>query len=220
MLVAFQLVGFAAVPLNVTVLIAWVPPKPVPMIVTAVPIGPLVGARLVMFGVTPKFTQLLATPATVTTTSPGVAPPGTVATMRVVLQLVGVASVPLKVTVLEPWVEPKFAPVMVTEVPTAPDVGDTLVMLGPPATTVKVNPLLLCPLADTITVPVVAPTGTVATILVLPQLLMLATAPLMYTTPAPCAAPKPVPVIATDVPITPAVGDTLVSVGGLEGQIV
>jgi hypothetical protein len=51
--------------------------------------------------------------------------------MLVALQLDGVASVPLNVTVLVPCVEPKFAPAIVTEVPTGPELGDRLVMLGP-----------------------------------------------------------------------------------------
>jgi len=47
-------------------------------------------------------TPLLDTPLTVTTTLPVVAPVGTGATIDVALQLVGVAAVPLKVTVLLP----------------------------------------------------------------------------------------------------------------------
>ena len=50
MLVADQLVGVAAVPLNLTVLVPCVAPKLVPAIVTAVPTGPLVGDRLVSVG--------------------------------------------------------------------------------------------------------------------------------------------------------------------------
>jgi hypothetical protein len=73
---------------------------------------------------------LLATPLTVTTTIPVVAPLGTDATMLVALQFVGAAAVPLNFTVLAPWVVPKFAPVMVTDAPTNPDAGFTLVMLG------------------------------------------------------------------------------------------
>jgi len=66
----------------------------------------------------------------VTVTLPLAAPFGTGATMLVLLQLVGVAVVPLKLTVLVPCVTPKFAPVIVTAVPTGPEVGDRLVMLG------------------------------------------------------------------------------------------
>lgn len=61
---------------------------------------------------------------------PEVAPPGTAATMLVALQLVALAAVPLKVTVLPPCVAPKFAPLMVTAVPTTPEVGFRLEMLG------------------------------------------------------------------------------------------
>ena len=102
--VAVQLVGVAVVPLNVTVLLPWVLPKVVPAIVTEVPATPEGGDRLVMCGVTVKLTALLATPPTVTTTLPVVAPLGTGTTMEAALQLVGVAAVPLKVTVLLPRV--------------------------------------------------------------------------------------------------------------------
>ena len=37
----------------------------------------------------------------------------------------------MNVTVLDPTDEPKFVPVMVTDEPTAPDVGLRLVMAGP-----------------------------------------------------------------------------------------
>lgn len=75
-----------------------------------------------------KETPLLACPLTVTTTFPVVAPLGTGTTIDVALQLVGVAVVPLNVTVLVPWVEPNVVPVMVTEVLVGPEVGDRLLM--------------------------------------------------------------------------------------------
>lgn len=89
---------------------------------------------------------LLGTLDTVTTTLPVVAPVGTGATILVPLQLVGVAVVPLNFTVLVPCVAPKFVPVIVTDVPTEPDVGERLVMLGV-GNTVKDLPLLSTPLA-------------------------------------------------------------------------
>ena len=52
--------------------------------------------------VTVNATPLLATPPTVTTTGPVLAPAGTEATMLVSLQLLGVAAVPLKMTVHAP----------------------------------------------------------------------------------------------------------------------
>jgi hypothetical protein len=131
--VAFQLVGTAATPLNLTVLVPCVAPKFAPAIVTDVPITPDVGFKLVMLGagtVTVKLTPLLTTPPTVTTTLPVVAPAGTGAVMLVALQLVGTAVIPLNVTVLVPCVAPKFAPTIVTDVLTNPDVGFKLVILG------------------------------------------------------------------------------------------
>src|SRR5262245_62867615 len=119
MLVTLQLVTVAAVPLNVTVLDPCVEPKFEPEIVTAVPTGPELGVRLVIVGVdnTVKLTPLLATPLTVTTTLPVLAPLGTVTPMLVTLQLVTVAAVPLNVTVLDPCVEPDLKPKRVNSVP-------------------------------------------------------------------------------------------------------
>jgi hypothetical protein len=131
---ALQVVGVAAVPLNRTVLVPLVAPKFDPVIVTAVPIVPDVGDRLLMTGpgveVTEKATPFLATLFTVKTTDPLVAPPGTGATTRLALQLLGVATVPLNLMLLVPCDAPKFAPLMVTDVPTLPDVGERLTILG------------------------------------------------------------------------------------------
>jgi hypothetical protein len=132
MVVEFQLVTEAVVPLKLTVPLPWLDPKLVPVIVTAAPTAPVVIDRLVMLGAetTVKLLPLLATLDTVTTTLPVVAPEGTVTAMLVALQLVAVAVVPLNWTVLVPCEAPKFVPVIVTEAPTAPVVGDKLVMVG------------------------------------------------------------------------------------------
>ena len=90
--------------------------------------------------VTVKFTPLLATPPAVTTTLPVVAPLGTGAAMLVAVQLVGLAAVPLNVTV--PGAPPKFVPLIVTVVPTGPDVGFRLLMAGAVEVTVNGDPLL------------------------------------------------------------------------------
>jgi hypothetical protein len=92
--------------------------------------------------VTVKVTLLLTRPPTVTTTGPLVAPLGTGTVIFVALQAVGVATVPLNVTVLVPGVVPKFVPAIVTVVPTGPDVGFTVVMLGAGDVTVNATPLL------------------------------------------------------------------------------
>jgi hypothetical protein len=135
-----------------------------------------------------------------------------VAFIVVAFQLViVVAVVPLKVSVLVPWVAPKLVPVIVTAAPTAPEVGDRLVMLGAD-TTVNVLPLLATPLTVTTTYPVVAPVGTVATIEVAPQLvIVVAVVPLNFT--VSWVVPKFVPVIVTEAPTAPEVGDRLVMLG-------
>ena len=66
--------------------------------------------------------------------------------MLVALQLDAVAAVPLNFTVLLPCVAPKFEPAIVTDAPTAPDVGAKLLMLGV-GKTVKLTPLVSTPLA-------------------------------------------------------------------------
>jgi len=210
--VAFQLVGVAVVPLNVTVLVPWVEPKFVPVIVTDVPTGPDVGDKLVMLEtdppVTVKVTPLLRIPLKVLTTMfPVVAPAGTV-TVKVLLQLlVTVPGVPLKNTV--PAVLRKFVPVTVTDIPTGPEAGETLVIFGPG----KKIPLLATPFTVTTTLPSVAPVGSAATIDVLLQLVGLAVVVLNFTVLVPCVVPKLFPAMVTTVPIVPYEGVRLVITG-------
>jgi len=216
MLVALQFIGVAAVPLNFTVLVPCVAPKFAPLIVTDAPTNPEVGFKLVMLGagaVTVKLPPLLATPPTVTTTLPVVAPAGTGTTTLVALQLVGTAATPLNFTVLVPCVAPKFAPAIVTGVPTTPDAGFRLVILGPDVVTVKPTPLLATPPTVTTTLPVDAPAGTATTTLVALQLVGTAATPLNFTVLVPCVAPKFAPLIVTDAPTNPEVGFRLVILG-------
>src|SRR5947199_227966 len=145
-------------------------------------------------GSTVKLIPLLSTPLACTTKLPVVAPVGTGTTIDVALQLVGVAAVPLNLTVLVPWVAPKLVPVMVTDAPTAPEVGDRLVMLGV-GSTVKLTPLLATLFTVTTTFPVLAPLGTGTTIEVVLQLVGVAAVPLNLTVLVPWVAPKPLPVI-------------------------
>jgi hypothetical protein len=174
----FQPVEVVAVPLKVILLVPWVGPKPVPVIVTDVPTTPDVGERPVMFGATAKFTPLLATPPTVTTTLPAAAPVGTGTMIDLAPQLVGAAAVPSKVTVLVPWLAPKLVPVMVIVAPTAPFVGEIPVTFG---TTVKPFPLLGSPPIVTSTFPLVAAGGTGTAIEVFAQLVGVAVTPLKVT---------------------------------------
>ena len=73
---------------------------------------------------------MLARPPTVTTTLPVVAPAGTGTVMLLADQAVGVAAVPLNVTVLAPWLAPKLLPLIVTTVATGPLDGERLVNVG------------------------------------------------------------------------------------------
>ena len=128
------------------------PGKVVPHVIATLPANPPVGVTVIVdipllpavTGVaapltvndpplvTVKAMPLLATLPTVTMTLPVVAPVGTGTTMLAALQLelVGVAVVPLKVTVLLPGVAPKFEPAIVTDVPTGPEFGVRLVIDG------------------------------------------------------------------------------------------
>ena len=186
----------------------------VPAITTDAPIAPEVGFRLVIVGIgmTVKLSPLLGSPPTVTTTLPVVAPVGTGTMMLVAVQLVGDAEVPLNVTVLDPWLTPKFAPVIVREAPTGPDEGLRLEILGV-GVTVKVTLLLATPPTITTTLPDVAPTGTGATMLLADQLVAVAVVPLNLTVLVPCDVPKLEPVIVTDVPAGPVVGFRLAMFG-------
>src|SRR5438445_10878281 len=149
---------------------------------TEVPTGPEVGDRLVMLGgvVTVKLTALLAGAATVTITLPVVAPLGTGATMLVALQLVVVVYVPLKVTELTLSLHDALPILMVTEVPTGPEVGDRLVMLGG-VVSVKLTALLARDRKRAGKGKGVAPLGSGATMLVALQLVGVAAAPLKVT---------------------------------------
>jgi len=207
-----QLVAVAVVPLKLTALVPCADPRLVPRIITDVPTTPEVGETLVILGVgnTVNAIPLLLTPLAFTTTLPVVAPGGTVTAIDVALQLVTVAAVPLKVTLFVPWVEPKFAPVIVTDAPTGADVDDRLVILGD-GINVKLTPLLARPLIVTTTFPELALAGTGTVIEVEVQLIGLAVVPLNVTVPV---VPKLCPVMVTRVPAEPDVGDKLVMLGG------
>lgn len=75
---------------------------------------------------------LVPAPGTETTIgiAPNATPLGTGITILVLLQLVGVAEIPPKVTVLVPCVVPKPVPAMLTDVPIGPDAGVKLVIVG------------------------------------------------------------------------------------------
>lgn len=125
--VALQLVMVAVVPLKV--IEPGEVPKLLPDVVMVEPSVPLAGVSVLMAGprTTVNETPLLAEPATVTTTLPVVAPDGTIAVMELAVQpVMFVALTPLKLKELEPCVEPKLLPEIVTVAPTAPLVAERL----------------------------------------------------------------------------------------------
>ena len=119
----------------------------------------------------------------------------------------------MKVTVPVPWVAPKFAPVIVTDVPAGPPVGDKPLIAGAGTVTVKLDPLLACPPTVTTTLPVVAPEGAGTAMEVALQLVGVAVVPLNFTVLVPCVVPKFAPAMVTGVPIGPEPGDRLLMLG-------
>jgi hypothetical protein len=190
---------FALVPLNST---AVAPVKLVPVIVTLVPTGPLVGKNSIIMGglITVKILVLMTVfPGITTLIRPVVAPIGTVAVIEVSETTEKVVPVPLKSTVVAPV---KPVPVIVTLVPTGPLIGEKLPIVS--CTTIKVVRLVAVPTGVvTLIIPLVAPEGTVAMIDVLDKTLKLAFTPLNLTAVAPL---KFVPVIVTLVPSGPLMG--------------
>jgi hypothetical protein len=189
--------------------------KFVPRITTEVPTGPLLGENDVMVGapatVTVKFDELVAEPlALVTVIGPVNAPEGTVAVIWVDEFTVKVADVFLNLTSLTLT---KFVPLIVTDVPTGPLVGENEVIVGTPAAvTVKLVELWAVPLSVVTEIfPDVAPEGTVAVICVDEFTVKGAAAFLKLT---PVTSMKFVPRIVTEVPTGPDVGENDVMVGG------
>jgi len=182
---------------------------------TDVPVPPEEGVtpEMVGGGTIVKPRPLLETPpAAVTTRFPGVAVAGTAATMLVALQLEIVPVVPLNFTLPLPCVGPKFEPEMVTKAPGAAGLGDAPVILGA-GVTVNVVPEFAWPPTVTTTGPVVAPVGTGAVILVLPQAEGVAVVPLNLTVLPTCVERKLVPAMTIEDPIAPVFGVKDVTVG-------
>jgi hypothetical protein len=185
-----------------------VPVKFVPLITTEVPAGPLVGENDEIVGfpvVTVNRVELQTVPAgVVTEIFPVVAPVGTVAVSLVDDTMVKAADVPANFTDVAPE---KFVPVIVTSVPTGPLFGENpeIVALAPLVVTVNAVSLQSVP-SGVVTeiLPVVAPEGTMATILVFHLTVNSAETPANLTAVAPL---KLSPTIATSVPTGPLVGE-------------
>lgn len=161
----------ALVPLNITEFSDGIVLKFVPVMVTAVPIGPPDGEKLVIVGKTvvwivKSFALVAVLPATVTEIFPVVVPEGTVVVIVVVVLAVTIAVVPLNITKLFDGVALKLVPVITTVVPMEPVAGVKLVIVGKAAGKIVKSVALVAVFPPTVTliVPVVAPIGTVVVI--------------------------------------------------------
>jgi hypothetical protein len=134
--VAVLAVTTAVVPLNLTVLLARIVLKLVPVIITVAPTGPLVGEKLDTVGdgevVTIKLVALCAViQFVVTEIGPVIALMGTVVVMLVAVLAVTVAVLLLKnFTTLFAGIVLKFVPVIVTVFPIEPEEGLNNEMVG------------------------------------------------------------------------------------------
>jgi hypothetical protein len=205
----------ALIPFMVTVLFAGVALKPVPVMVIAVPTGPLAGVKLAIVGVTVKFEALFTTcPPTVTAIgpAPAVIPAGTVMLTLVVVEDDTVALKPLMVTVLFTGVALKPVPLMVIAVPTFPLLGAKPDING---STIKSGSESVSPatLTETVTLPAVRPAGTEVVMLVEVAAVTTAGIPPKVTSLSAGVSLKLVPEMIMDVPITPLVGLKLSIVG-------
>ena len=149
--------------------------------------------------------ELVAVPlGVVTAIGPVLAPPGTLARTCVSESTAKLADFPLNVTRVVPL---RLVPLIVTVVFTRPEVGVKLVTVGAAVdvVTVKLVELVAVPfVVVTETGPLDAPLGTVVVIDESDVTVNVADVPLNRTADAPV---KPVPVIVTEVPAVPLVGE-------------
>ena len=200
----------AVTPLNLRPVVV---AKPVPVMTTVSPTCPEVGENDVIVGPEPntvKLAELVAVPAEVVTVIlPVVAPVGTVVVIWVSESMLPVAATPLKA---RPVVVAKPVPVIVTVAPTAPEVGENEVIVGPVEVSVKLELLVAVPLGVVSVIgPVPAPVGAWQVTWVSVLKVNVAVTPLNLTEVVPV---KPVPVSVTVVPTGPCVGVNEVIVGG------
>ena len=158
--------------------------------------------RAWVFGLTVNDPELVSVPpGVVTLILPVVAPEGTVAVILLAESTVKVALVPSNFTEVAPV---RFEPLIVTEVPTDPLVGENDEIFGTPAT-VNVSELVSVPPGVvTLIFPVVAPEGTVAVILLDDSTVKVALVPSNFTE---VASARLEPLIVTEVPTGPLFGE-------------
>lgn len=125
-------ITFAAVPLNFTTLLAGAVSKLFPEITTEAPWIPEVGEILLMEVTRTVKSEgdVAVLPFAITVIFPVVAPTGTMAMIPSFVASDTVASTPLNLTKLAEGVVLKFEPVMIIDVPTTPEAGETPAIIG------------------------------------------------------------------------------------------
>jgi hypothetical protein len=209
-------VTVAVVLLNFTIFSEAVALKLVPVMVILVPTIPCNGEKLLMVGLrgTVKLsTDTAVCEPTCTEIVPVAAPAGTVTVNEVVVAAVTVAVVLLNLTMLFVAVVLKLVPVMVTLVPAIPCSGEKLLMVGISGTIKSCVEVMVCVPTVTVSLPVLAPAGTVVVMVVGVVAVMTAAVPLKRTVFLLISVLKFLPVRVTVVPAIPSVGANEVRVG-------
>jgi len=212
--VAVAAVTVAAAPLNVTVLVAGVGLKLVPVMVIFDPTGPIPGLILVTVGAGRNLktaVEVADPPAVVTETVPVLAPGGTVTVSAVAVAAMTAARVPLKATAFSAAVVLNLVPVIVTFAPIGPVFGLKPVTVG--GTLNATDDMATPPAVFTETWPVVAPGGTMTVSEVAVAAVTVAAAPLNVTVLVAGVVLKLVPVMMTFVPAAPVSGLIPVTIG-------
>jgi hypothetical protein len=183
--------------------------NPTPNTVTSVPTGPLLGLKLLIPGLKVNVPVLTALPAAFDTVIlPVVVPTGTATLIDVALTTVmPLAAVPLNDTEVA---LPIFAPLIVTNVPNEPLVGEKLLMVGGSCTVKLVVDVTVTPALTIDILPVVAVFGTVAVIWLL--LFTVKAAEILLKRTA-VTLVNELPVITTLEPRSPLVGLKLLMAG-------
>jgi hypothetical protein len=209
-------VTVAVILLNLTMFSVGTVLKLVPVMVTLVPTAPWSGEKLVMVGfdvMVKLSTDTAVCDPTCTEIVPDVAAVGTVTVNEVVEAAVTVAIVLLNLTTLFAAVALKLVPVMVTLVPAIPCSGEKLLMVGISGTIKSCVEVMVWVPTVTVSLPVLAPAGTVVVMVVGVVAVMTAVVPLNRTVFLLISVLKFLPVRVTVVPAIPSVGENEVRVG-------
>jgi hypothetical protein len=208
-LVEVDAVTVAVTPLKVKMLFAGIVLKFEPVIIIVALTAPLAGLKPAIDGVGKTMKSGVldnVTPLTVTAIDPVVAPVGTEVARLLAVAEVTTAVIPLKDTILFAGVVLKLVPVIVIKVPAAPLPGSKPVNVGEGKIVKLVALEIVTPLTVIEILPVVAPFGTIAVIVVALDAVTVADTSLNLTILLADVVLKFVPEIVTVAPSAPLDG--------------